>query len=102
MLLFRSGRSTCWGLLAWLLSVVKSVLITAPQASAQSKGRKKKGLTPATPSGSPSEQNLTNIPLPIGHEAKGLELPDFDANGRLRGKFDAGRADRTAQEQGRF
>src|SRR5437879_2238254 len=94
MLLFRSGRSTCWGLLAWLLSVVLSVLITAPQVSAQSKGRKKKGLTPATPSGSPSEQNLTNIPLPIGHEAKGLVLPDFDADGHLRGKFEAGTARR--------
>src|SRR5437867_10506185 len=98
MLPFRSGRSTCWGLLAWLLSVVLSVLITAPQVSAQSKGRKKKGLTPATPSGSPSEQNLTNIPLPIGHEAKGLVLPDFDANGRLRGKFEAGTAHRIDEE----
>jgi len=96
MLPFRSGRSTC--LLAWLLSIVLSVLITAPQVSAQSKGRKKKGLTPATPSGSPSEQNLTNIPLPIGHEAKGLVLPDFDANGRLRGKFEAGTAHRIDQE----
>src|SRR6266704_6837468 len=98
MLPFRSGRSTCWGLLAWLLSVVLSVLITAPQVSAQSKGRKKKGHTPATPSGSPSEQNLTNIPLPIGHEAKGLVLPDFDADGRLRGKFEAGTAHRIDQE----
>src|SRR5256885_11615992 len=98
MLLFRSGRSTCWGLLAWLLSIVLSVLITAPQVSAQSKGRKKKGFTPARPSGSPSEQNLTNIPLPIGHEAKGLVLPDFDANGRLRGRFEAGTAHRIDQE----
>src|SRR5215467_3057129 len=94
MLPFRSGRSTCWGLLAWLLLVLLSVLITAPQVSAQSKGRKKKGLAAATPSRSPSEQSLTNIPLPIGHEAKGLVLPDFDANGHLRGKFEAGTAHR--------
>src|SRR5437762_11734628 len=98
MLPFRSGRSTCWGLLAWLLSIVLSVLITAAQVSAQSKGRKKKGLTPATPSGSPSEQNLTNIPLPIGHEAKGLVLPDFDANGHLRGRIEAGTAHRIDEE----
>src|SRR5713101_8070491 len=98
MLLFRSGRSTCWGLLAWLLSIVLSVLITAPQVSAQSKGRKKKGLTPATPSGSPSEQNLTNIPLPIGHEAKGLVLPDFDHEGHLRGRFEATTARRIDEE----
>ena len=63
------------------------------------KGRKKKGLAAARPSGfSPSEQSLTNIPLPIGHEAKGLVLPDFDANGRLRGKFEAGTAHRIDQE----
>jgi len=94
MLLFRSGRSTSWDLLAWLLSVVLSVLIAAPQAFGQSKGHKKKGLAAATP----SEQSLTNIPLPIGHEAKGLVLPDFDANGRLRGRFEAGTANRIDQE----
>jgi hypothetical protein len=98
MLPFRSGRSICQGLLAWLLSVVLSVLIAAPQVFGQSKGHKKKGLAPATPGGSPSEQSLTNIPLPIGHEAKGLVLPDFDANGRLRGRFEAGTAHRIDQE----
>ena len=94
MLLFRSGRSTYWGWLVWFLSIVLSVLIAAPQVSGQSKGRKKKGLASATPSGSPAEQSLTNIPLPIGHEAKGLVLPDFDPNGRLRGRFEAGTAHR--------
>ena len=48
--------------------------------------------------GSPGEQSLTNIPLPIGHEAKGLVLPDFDGDGRLRGKFEAGTANRIDQE----
>src|SRR5438552_3982610 len=96
MLLYHSGRSTYWGWLVWFLPIVLSVLIAAPQVSGQSKGRKKKGL--ATPSGSPSEQNLTNIPLPIGHEAKGLVLPDFDANGRLRGRFEAGTAHRIDEE----
>jgi len=47
---------------------------------------------------SPGEQNLTNIPLPIGHEAKGLTLPDFDANGHLVGKFEAGTARRLDEE----
>src|SRR6266480_294492 len=98
MLPFHSGRSTYWSLLAWLLSIVLSVLIAAPQVFGQSKGHKKKGLAPATSSGSPSEQNLTNIPLPVGHEAKGLVLPDFDADGRLRGKFEAGTAHRIDQE----
>jgi hypothetical protein len=65
--------------------------------SAQSKGRKGKRAK-AAPSSSPGEQSLTNIPLPIGHEAKGLVLPDFDGDGHLRGKFEAGTAHRIDQE----
>jgi len=81
-----------------LVSVLTCVVIAAPQASGQSKGRKKKAGTSATAGGSPGEQSLTNIPLPIGHEAKGLVLPDFDGDGRLRGKFEAGTAHRIDQE----
>jgi len=47
-----------------------------------------------TSSASPGEQSLTNIPLPIGHEAKGLVLPDFDGEGHLRARFEAGTAHR--------
>src|SRR5436309_1543410 len=64
----------------------------------QSKGHKKKGRGAATPTASPGEQSLTNIPLPIGHEAKGLVFPDFDAEGHLRGRFEAGTAHRIDQE----
>ena len=46
----------------------------------------------------PANKALTNIPLPIGHEAKGLVLPDFDGEGHLRGKFEAGTAHRIDQE----
>jgi hypothetical protein len=79
----------------WLASVLMCVVIAAPQVSGQSKGRKKKA---GTSGGSAGEQSLTNIPLPIGHEAKGLVLPDFDGDGRLRGKFEAGIAHRIDQE----
>jgi len=82
-----------WALSLWLLSAVLSILIGLPCASAQSKG-KGKPREKAAPSASPGEQSLTNIPLPIGHEAKGLVLPDFDAEGHLRGKFEAGTAHR--------
>src|ERR1041384_416347 len=78
----------------WALSVVISLSICAPNASAQSKGRKGKPRGKAAPSASTGEQSLTNIPLPIGHEAKGLVLPDFDGDGHLRGKFEAGTAHR--------
>src|SRR5881409_3297526 len=81
-------------LLVWLLLVSLFVFALAPPVSGQAKGRKKRGRATETQSASPSEQNLTNIPLPIGHEAKGLVLPDFDANGHLRGRFEAASAKR--------
>jgi hypothetical protein len=90
--------SRCWFLAIWLLSVVLALSIVTPGASAQSKGRKGRAHAKAAPSASPGEQSLTNIPLPIGHEAKGLVLPDFDGDGHLRGKFEAGTAHRIDQE----
>ena len=86
--------SRYWFLAICVLSVVLSLLILVSNVSAQSKGRKGKPRGRATPNASPGEQSLTNIPLPIGHEAKGLVLPDFDADGHLRGKFEAGTAHR--------
>src|SRR6266496_947315 len=97
MLPSRSGRASYWSWLVCLLSVLLSVLISAPHLSGQSKSHRKKGRATATPSASPGEQSLTNIPLPIGHEAKGLVLPDFDGEGHLRGKFEAGTARRIDQ-----
>jgi len=64
--------------------------------------KKKKNLASPTASASPGEQSLTNIPLPIGHEAKGLVLPDFDLEGHLRGKFVASTARRIDEEHIRF
>ena len=93
-----SRTSRCWFLANWLLSVVLGLSILTPNASAQSKGRKGRPRAKAAASASPSEQSLTNIPLPIGHEAKGLVLPDFDGDGHLRGKFEAGTAHRIDQE----
>jgi hypothetical protein len=93
-----SRTSRCWFLAIWLLSAVLCLSILTTNASAQSKGRKGRPRGKATPSASPGEQSLTNIPLPIGHEAKGLVLPDFDGDGHLRGKFEAGTAHRIDQE----
>ena len=99
MLLFRSGHFANWGRFGWLLSILLSILISASQVFAQSKGHKKKqSPVTARPTTSPSEQSLTNIPLPIGHEAKGLVLPDFDGEGHLRGRFEAGTAHRIDEE----
>src|SRR6187401_3374590 len=86
-----------WTLIC-LLSAVLSVLTGLPNAVAQSKGRKGKPRGKAGSSSSTGEQSLTNIPLPIGHEAKGLVLPDFDGDGHMRGKFEAGIAHRIDEE----
>src|SRR5204863_7160383 len=98
MLPSRSGRSACWSWLVWFSLIALAVLTAASDVSGQSKGRKKKARATATPSASSGEQSLTNIPLPIGHEAKGLVLPDFDGEGHLRGKFEAGTAHCIDQE----
>jgi lipopolysaccharide assembly outer membrane protein LptD (OstA) len=91
MLPFRNGRSGNWGFFFLLMSLL---LINDPAGAAKTKSKKQKLLTTATPTGSPGEQSLTNIPLPIGHEAKGLVLPDFDLEGHLRGRFEAESAKR--------
>jgi hypothetical protein len=102
MLPFRNGRSGNRGRMFRSLSILglSILLATAPAFAAKPRGKKNaKGLnaTP-TPTGSPGEQSLTNIPLPIGHEAKGLVLPDFDLEGHLRGKFEAAAAKRLDEE----
>jgi hypothetical protein len=87
-----------WFFAIWLVIIAFAVSILGPHASGQSKGHKGKIRGKTTPSPSPGEQSLTNIPLPVGHEAKGLVLPDFDGEGHLRGKFEAGTAHRIDQE----
>ncbi len=63
----------------------------------KSKARKRPTPTPSA-AASATPGDLTNIPLPVGHEARGLVLPDFDLEGHLRGKFVAASARRTDQE----
>jgi hypothetical protein len=91
MLLFLNGRSGGCGRFFVLLSILllAIALPSEPAAAAKPKGKKEKKSLSATATPSPGEQNLANIPLPIGHEAKGLVLPDFDLEGHLRGKFEA-------------
>ena len=93
MLLFRSGRFASQSWLVCLMPFLWSIAVSASDVFAQSKGHKKKqARATMTSSASPGEQSLTNIPLPIGHEAKGLVLPDFDGEGHLRARFEAGTA----------
>ncbi len=48
------------------------------------------------PKSSPTP-SLTDVPLPIGHEAKGLVLPDYNLQGELQAKFEAAVAKRIDQ-----
>jgi hypothetical protein len=99
MLLFRSGRTAYRVWFIWLVPFLLSIAMPASHLFAESKGDKKKqARAKARLKGSPAEQSLTNIPLPVGHEAKGLVLPDFDGEGHLRGKFEAGTARRIDDE----
>ena len=93
MLPFRDGRSGIWGFLVCSLSILLMLSIVGSIDAAKPKAKKEKG-TAATATATPGDQNLTNIPLPIGHEAKGLVLPDFDLEGHLRGRFEAESAKR--------
>ena len=62
----------------------------------------------AAPSPSPGgkagreEVGLKNIPLTVGHEAKGLVLPNYDLQGKLVGKFAAEKAARLDENHVRF
>src|SRR6476469_4916191 len=81
MLPFRSGRSRKLGTTGFFVTV--GILGCAAGAGEPNSSPQK---TAATPKSSPS---MANIPLPIGHEAKGLILPDFDLEGHLRARFEA-------------
>jgi hypothetical protein len=98
---FRSKRAVMavWTVVSVVIFAVFSVSAETakPNKRGKGKGKNKAAIPGAT--GSPGEQSLTNIPLPIGHEAKGLVLPDFDLDGRLRGKFVAGSATRLDQDK---
>ena len=92
MLPFRNGRfGDCGRIVCSLSILLLSIFVLEPAFAGKAKGKKQdKGLSgTSTASPSAGEQSLTNVPLPIGHEAKGLVLPDFDSDGHLRGKFEA-------------
>lgn len=95
MLQSRSGRFSQWSTLVSLWSIV---LLFAMAGAGWAKEKKHPAQETASPTASPAPQGLTNIPLATGHEAKGLVLPDFDLDGRLRGKFEAGTARRIDDE----
>ena len=56
-----------------------------------------------TPADSAKEKfGLKNIPLTVGHEAKGLVLPNYDLQGHLLGRFEAATASRLDEQHVHF
>ena len=94
MLPFRSGRARIGrGFLIFVL--VAAIGVSAAFAGGgKDLKRKKEQQNTEQKSPSPGNESLSNIPLPIGHEAKGLVLPDYDLQGHLSNRFEAGTAKR--------
>src|SRR5437763_16547827 len=99
MLPFRNGRSENWGSVGCWLSILLLSIALGVDPSFAAKPRQKKqkgGKAAATAAVSPGAQGLTNIPLPIGHDAKGLVLTDFVLKGHVCGRFETVSAKRLA------
>ena len=84
----RAGASAALSLVGLLCAAALGVRAQPTPRPAETKAR--------------SQVAAGNIPLPIGQEAKGLVLPDFDLEGRLRARFEAGTAKRIDSEHIHF
>ena len=99
MLPFRSGRAGFSGAsTAFLLLALLSCAAHADEKNAKPEVEAK-----SKPKGRPKpEEGVTNVPIVAGHDARGLILPDFDRQGRLRGKLEAGVTRRLDEEHVEF
>jgi hypothetical protein len=92
MLPFRSGRA---GIVSAAAAFSLLVLLSCAVVAADKKAPKSEGKT-ATPGPNKKparpkpEEGIKDVPIAEGHDAKGLVLPDFDKDGKLRGKLQAG------------
>ncbi|MGI8889346.1 MAG: hypothetical protein ACR2G0_00985 [Chthoniobacterales bacterium] len=96
MLPSRSGSRLRGTRLCFVLLLISSCLAMAG-------GRKHRKGTP-TPADDTAKEGLglKNIPLTVGHEAKGLVLPNYDLQGHLLGRFEAATAARIDEDHVRF
>jgi hypothetical protein len=101
MLPFRNGRA---GRGCFLISIAafaaNTLMFSALGDPPKKAGRKKAHPGEASPSA--TAEAAAQVPLPVGHEAKGLVFPDIDENGHLRGRFVAGTARRVDQDHMEF
>jgi hypothetical protein len=96
MLPFRSGRAGIVSAVAAfsLLILLSCAVVAADKKSSRSEPKKPSATTtPASqkkPTRPKPEEGIKDVPIPEGHDARGLTLPDYDVQGRLRGKLQAG------------
>jgi Lipopolysaccharide-assembly, LptC-related len=95
MLPFRSGRAEIVSALAAfsLVFLLSCAVLAAEKKSSKPEPKKLATATP-TPQKKPARpkpaEGIKDVPIPEGHDARGLILPDYDLQGRLRGKLQAG------------
>lgn len=96
MLPFRSGRAGIDSAFAAfsLVILLSCAVVAADKKAPKSEGKKPAATTtPATQkkqSRPKPEEGIKDVPIPEGHDARGLILPEYDIQGRLRGKLQAG------------
>jgi hypothetical protein len=97
MLPFRSGRAGIASAFSvvFLLAFLTCAVVAAEKKTAKADAKKSPapGAT-ATPNKKPPrpkpEEGIKDVPIATGHDARGLVLPDFDLQGRMRGRLVAG------------
>ena len=96
MLPFRSGRA---GIASAVSALLLLIFLSCVVLAAEKKGPKSdvKRATPSAtvapvkkPSRPKPEEGIKDVPITSGHDARGLVLTDFDREGRMRGKLQAG------------
>jgi hypothetical protein len=95
MLPFRSGGAGFVSALAAFLLVISfsCVLVAAEKKSSKSSGKTPTpaaASTPAKKTRPKPEEGIKDVPITEGHDARGLVLPEYDIDGHLRGKLQAG------------
>jgi len=98
MLPFRSGRAGFLGAssASLFLALLSCAALAGDKVATPGEGKTKPKVRPQ------SEEGLTNVPIVPGHDARGLVLPDFDLEGHLRGKLEAGVTKRLDDERVEF
>src|SRR6476469_3404623 len=94
MLPFRSGRA---GIVGVATAFLLPGLLTCGLIAAEKKGAKPEAKSPTPVVIAPQkklrpkpDEGIKDVPITQGHDAKGLILPDFDTQGHLRGRLEAG------------